>query len=418
MTTAVDLPARDTGDRRTRVRANVENGHPPLFGYSLASALIGPNPTGSVSAITLCLKQQLELHVPGWQQQNMPIIVACSGGADSLALAVAAIDLCSRAGRICYPIVVDHGLRKESVREAEGVVNLLRLLGGRATVIRGDGAIYQAASGGIEAAARELRYCALRRAAEQLRQESSVAAPLRNPTTAISHPPLILLGHTADDQAETVLLALARGSGTRSIRAMLPLRNESDCCWFRPLLEIRRSQTEAFCQQLHLPVVQDPTNAVDGPWRRQDGHPLVRVALRHQAIPALERALGDDPVPALVRTAELAAADDAALQHWAETAYSDSVMRVHISGSEQTSPDTIRLNVAALSDFPLAVRSRIYRLAAAELDNHELTLSHYRAIDALVSAWKGQGPIAASGLQIKRVGQKREAMLLFSETGI
>src|SRR5699024_1358324 len=122
---------------------------------------------------------------------------------------------------------------------------------------------------GPEAHARELRYRALERARHQ---EGARA---------------MLLAHTRDDQAETVLLALARGSGTRSLGAMAPVRNE---LW-RPLLTISGNQTRQMCTALELPAWQDPTNAPDGPWRRADGGPLPRAAVRHEVLPALERAL-------------------------------------------------------------------------------------------------------------------------------
>src|SRR5699024_10892879 len=131
-----------------------------------------------------------------------------------------------------------------------------------------------------EAAARTARYAALADAAQD------AAA--------------VLLGHTIDDQAETVLLGLGRGSGARSLAGMPAAAG----LWRRPFLGLRRSDTEACCTALGLGWAEDPTNAPDGPWRRADGGPLRRAAVRHHVLPALEDALGPGVAEALARTAQ------------------------------------------------------------------------------------------------------------------
>lgn len=120
-----------------------------------------------------------------------------------------------------------------------------------------------------------------------------------------------------DDQAETVMLRLARGSGAHSLSAMRR-RDLMECggvaiTWLRPLLDQRRVDTHQVCRDLKLAWVDDPTNAVDGPWRASDGSALRRAAVRQWALPALERALGVDPIPALARSADMLGEDDAYL---------------------------------------------------------------------------------------------------------
>src|SRR5699024_9919901 len=126
----------------------------------------------------------------------------------------------------------------------------------------------------------------------------------------------ILLGHTMEDQAETVLLALARGSGTRALAGMVPVRGR---LW-RPLLGVRREQTEQACRELGLHPWDDPTNRADGPRRTTPGDAPPRAAVAARVLPVLADALGQDPVPALARTAELAAADADHLDSLAATA--------------------------------------------------------------------------------------------------
>ena len=152
-------------------------------------------------------------------------IVGLSGGADSLALALTVIDVASRAGIEVVTLTVDHGLRAGSAHEARRVADLAVSLGARALVetVRVDG------RGGPEASARDARLAALRFLA--LRE----GAP-------------VLLGHTMDDQAETVLLRLARGSGPSSLRAIAPIRRDEDgVTWLRPLLGLRRADTAGAC---------------------------------------------------------------------------------------------------------------------------------------------------------------------------
>ena len=320
---------------------------------------MGANPRGPLRACSLAVRDHLTSFI---DEVGAPpaLIVGLSGGADSLALALTTIDVASRAGIPVVTVTVDHGLRAGSGEEARRVADLATSLGARGVVetVAVDG------PGGPEGAARDARRAALRAVAQR------EGAP-------------ILLGHTMDDQAETVLLRLARGSGPSSLRAIAPISRDDDgVTWLRPLLGLRRADTEAACTQAGLTPVEDPTNDIDGPWRAADGSPLRRSALRHRAIPALASALGVDPVPALARTAALCAADDDALAQWARA-------------------------------LPRAVRTRALREAARSGGIRALSSAHVDALDDLVVAWRGQGPIDLPGGSASRVGRGANARISF-----
>jgi len=208
--------------------------------------------------------------------------------------------------------------------------------------------------GGPEAAAREARYEALCKAA----RDTGATA--------------VLLGHTRDDQAETVLLALARGGGPRGL-AGLPYRREVDGISFvRPLLEVRRADTRAACVALGLEPWDDPHNT-DAAYARS----RVRAAM-----PVLASTLGAGIVDNLARVAALTAADTAALDTLAAQVDAD---------------DGEGLRVDALVGQPAAIRTRVLRAFAARVGANALSQRHIDALDALVTAWHGQGPVALPG---------------------
>ncbi len=239
-----------------------------------------------------------------------PVLVACSGGADSLALAAAA-----RAERVgVLGAVVDHGLQGGSAERAARTVEVLAGLGVPTTVH----AVTVDGPGGLEAAARAARYAALRAARPR-------------PDTPV------LLGHTLDDQAETVLLGLGRGSGPRSISGM----RSWDDPWCRPLLDVRRATTRAACAELGLEVWDDPHN-VDARF--------TRVRLRREVLPLLEDVLSGGVAEALARTAAQLREDGDALDVLAEAA----LVRI----GEQSRGG---LEVDPLAELPAAVRRRVLR---------------------------------------------------------
>jgi tRNA(Ile)-lysidine synthase len=280
------------------------------------------------------------------------VLAACSGGADSLALASALAFEAPRLGLRAGGVTVDHGLQPGSAAQAGTVIRLMTEFGldpvrsVTAEVARARGGPRYA---GPEAAAREARYLAL----DQVAQETGAAA--------------IVLGHTRDDQAETVLLGLARGSGTRSLAGM-PER--SGIC-LRPLLQVSRAQTSAACAALGLEPWQDPQNADPA---------FARARVRHQVLPVLERELGPGVSEALARSARQLRSD----ADFLDSVAARESERLAIGG-----PD-LPLNVIAA--LPEAIRSRVLRNAAitAGCPAGSLSTRHIAALDALVTGWRGQ----------------------------
>ena len=285
------------------------------------------------------------------------VLVACSGGADSLALASATAFVAPRAGLRAGLVTVDHGLQPGSGERAAAVVSWAGEAGlapAEAVAVRVDGR-----PGGPEAAAREARYEALAGAAGDL----DAAA--------------VLLGHTRDDQAETVLLALARGGGPRGIAGMPARRLIRGVPFLRPFLDVSRAQTRAACADLGLRPWQDPHNA----------DPAYARSRARAAMPVLVEALGPDLVDNLARTAGLVAADVEALDALAEHSRPGVVYE---DGS---------LDVASLAGLPTALRTRLLRDLAlrAGCPPGALSATHIDALDALVTDWHGQGPVGLPG---------------------
>jgi tRNA(Ile)-lysidine synthase len=195
-----------------------------------------------------------------------PVIVGCSGGADSVALLALAAD----AGLSPIAVHVDHGLRAESAGEALRVAELAACLG-----VSFDARVVDVGPGSnLEERARDARYGAL----EAARFERGATA--------------VLVAHTADDQAETVLLNVLRGAASAGLSGMRVRRG----FLVRPLLGFRRAETSALCETLGLPILHDPMN---------DDEAFRRIAVRRSVLPMLEGVAGRDLVPVLARQAEL-----------------------------------------------------------------------------------------------------------------
>ena len=286
------------------------------------------------------------------------VLVACSGGADSLALAAAVAFVAPREGWRAGAVVVDHGLQPGSAEVAERAAEQCRALGLDPVEVV---AVEVGADGGPEAAARAARH------------EAFVAVASRHGAAAV------LLGHTLDDQAETVLLGLARGSGARSLAGMADQRG----LLRRPFLSVRRAATAHACEVLALHPWLDPTN---GPAAPGDELPL-RSRLRHEALPVLAEVLGAGVIPALARTADQLREDADLLDQLAAQLLQDV-----------TAPDGT-LDAATLADSPTALRRRALRaaLVAAGVPTGSISRAHVVAVDALVVHWTGQGPIALPG---------------------
>lgn len=311
----------------------------------------------AVAEVRNAVRASLAGHAPGDL-----VLAACSGGPDSLALAAALGFVAPRAGLRAGAVTVDHGLQEGSADRAAEVAASLRGLGldpVRAQTVTVDG------PGGPEAAARAARYAALEKAAAD--------------TGAVT----VLLGHTLDDQAETVLLGLARGSGARSLAGMPPRRG----VFARPLLGVRRAVTVAACEALGLRPWADPHNGD----RR-----FARVRVRLDALPALEAALGPGVAEALARTAGQLRDDAEVLEG--------------IAASQRVPGDT-GLSVAALAGLQGAVRTRMLRSAAldAGCQAGALTASHVARIEELVTGWHGQRGVDLPGgvRALRRAGQLR-----------
>ncbi|ACZ00035.1 tRNA lysidine(34) synthetase TilS [Thermomonospora curvata] len=310
---------------------------------------MGPDP--AVAAVRVAVRRAL-----GELPAGMPVLVACSGGADSLALAAATAFEAPRAGRRAGGVTVDHRLQEGSGHVAQTVVRAMRELGlDPAESV----AVTVTGPGGPENAARRARYAALDEAARR-----AGAA--------------VLLGHTLDDQAETVLLGLARGSGARSLAGMPPRFQRGEICYMRPLLGLERATTRRACRAMGLTPWDDPHN---------EDPAYTRVRLRREVMPALEKALGPGVAAALARTARLLRDDAEALDALAERARSE------VTGDDGA------LDAAALGELPRAVRTRVLRGAAVEAGSPAGTLAavHVEELDRLITDWRGQRHVDLPG---------------------
>lgn len=333
----------------------------------------------------------------GVDQQSVPsaelplVLVALSGGADSLALAAACATEAKRAGFRAGAVVVDHGLQNASAAVARRAAEQARGLGLDPLVVRrvevatGNASV----TGGVEAAARDARYLALGDIAREL---GAIA---------------VFTGHTRDDQAEQVLLGLARGSGTRSLAAISPNREltfGSGVRLIRPLLaerpEVFRRDTSESCRELGLEPWHDPHNVNEA---------FARVRVRARVLPTLEHELGPGVAKALARSADLAREDADALDAWAESIAAEICVeedagRVTLAIRARASAHVDRVTCCAtrLAELPPAIRHRIIRMIARERFSSHLTREHTREIAALVTNWRGQGPIHVPGIGVFR----------------
>ncbi|AAT89845.1 conserved hypothetical protein [Leifsonia xyli subsp. xyli str. CTCB07] len=288
------------------------------------------------------------------------VLIGLSGGADSLALAAAAAFEAPRAGFRSGAIVVDHGLQPGSAEVAAGAACQARALGlGPVLVER----VRVEAAGGPEGAARAARHTAFDSAAR---------------ATAAAR---ILLAHTLDDQAETVLLGLARGSGPSSLQGMLPDTGRL----LRPFLGLRRATTRAFCADSGLEPWDDPHN---------DDPAYTRVRVRSAVLPVLEQELGPGVAEALARTAEQLREDDQALDSLALEGAQELV--------SQADDGSVALEVRGLAAGPPALRQRIIRLVVSAEFGVSLSRSHTLAVAALIADWHGQGPLSLPGVRVVR----------------
>lgn len=293
----------------------------------------------SVAAVRLAVRRRLVA------LESPSVLVACSGGADSLALLAATVFETRRLDVKVVGAVVDHGLQDGSADHTARVVAQMVGLGVDETA----SARVQVDAGrlGPEAGAREARYDVL----DQMGRHFGAGR--------------VLLGHTLDDQAETVLLGLARGSGGRSIGGMRRAFHRDEASdgpiFWRPLLDLRRSQTEAACRAEGITWWDDPHN---------EDPRFARSRVRRSVLPVLERELGPGIAEALARTGEQLQADTEVLDDLA------------LERFRELHDDVRGFDVGDLAPLHLAVRHRVLRLAAlhAGCPPSELTSVHIKAL--------------------------------------
>lgn len=303
-----------------------------------------PGPDPAVADVRRAVRAALAATPPGSR-----VLAAVSGGADSLALLAGLAWEAPRNDRRAAVVHVDHGLYEGSAEQAETVAAQAKALGltTHTRSVRVDG--------GGETAARTARYAAF----DAVVAETGAAA--------------VLLGHTRDDQAEQVLLGLARGSGARSLAGMPRERGP----YRRPLLDLPRATTERACAALGLTPWNDPAN---------DDPRHARNRVRHAVLPVLEAELGPGVAAALARSADLLRQDADAL---------DALAGAYDGG----------LDADALAALPAATRTRVLRNAALAngAPAGDLTAAHVADVDRLVTAWHGQGAVALpGGLAVRR----------------
>lgn len=289
------------------------------------------------------------------------VLVGLSGGGDSLALAAATAFEAPRIGVRAGAVIVDHQLQEGSAEVAERAAGQARELGLDPVMVvrvevRDDGQ-------GPEASARIARYEAL----EATRQELGAVA--------------ILLGHTLDDQAETVLLGLARGSGGKSLHGMAPVTGAI----LRPLLGIPRSATHQACADMGLEPWSDPHN---------HDPKYTRVRVRERIIPMLEEELGPGISEALARTATTLREDAETLDELALEWAREII--------DENEDGRISLDVGGIVAQPPALRQRICRIVAEQGFGVSLSRRHTMAVAALATEWRGQGPVDLPGIRVER----------------
>ena len=286
------------------------------------------------------------------------VLVAVSGGADSLALAVALVPECNNLLVNLIGVTIDHQLQNKSSEQAAQVFSQLTQLGiSEVEIVKVDVDLVD----GIEASARRARYSALDEVAEKLNAK------------------LIFLGHTINDQAEGVLLGLARGSGARSLSGMAKLNGK----YARPLLGISRAQTLAACTENNLSPWVDPHNS---------DSQFARVRVRTDVLPTLEKNIGPGITEALARSAELLRDDADALDAMA----SDFTTDLNLAD----------LDISALAALSKAVRTRVIRQAiyAAGAPMGSISADHVASVEALITSWHGQGACSLpGGVKVERI---------------
>ena len=290
------------------------------------------------------------------------VLVACSGGPDSLALAAAVAFEAPRAGVSAGAVIVEHGIQEITKDVAQRTATILTELGLDPVQVAH---VSVGAAGGPEAAARTARYQALDEAAAALDAK------------------VIMLGHTLDDQAETVMLGLARGSGPRALNGMATHAGR----YLRPLLGIKRETTHAFCEDSGLEPWIDPQNSEDR---------FTRVRVRQAVLPMLEIELGPGIAESLARTAEIIREDSEYLDAQALAEYATCV---------SAGPTSLVLEITKLETLAKPIRNRVI-LRALEVFGATYGRVHVLAVAELIENWHGQKELALPGVRVVRTGSQ------------
>lgn len=347
----------------------------------------------TLSAVELCDVQAPEFaqHGDHAVAADAPLVlVACSGGRDSMALAAVSHIVCTSMGVRCGAVIVDHGLQAGSEQVASEAADRCRALGLGPVIMRN--ATVQARGEGLEAAARQARYDELCAAAH----ESGAIA--------------VLLAHTMDDQAETVLIGLLRSRGVDALAGMPQVFTRSGVTFARPLLTLTRDETTGLCEDLGVEYWDDPTNgdAVDG--ELPDDYPL-RSRVRHDLLPAIERFAGFNVTRHFAESAQLARMDKEYLDQRSDEVMGEAVTAVDWpASSAAVSTDTPRacaaddtndsshgiglmISVKRIAREPEAIRLRVIAHALSQAGVNA-SAAQIAAIDRLVVDWHGQGGVS------------------------
>lgn len=347
----------------------------------------------TLSAVELCDVQAPEFaqHGDHAVAADAPLVlVACSGGRDSMALAAVSHIVCTSMGVRCGAVIVDHGLQAGSERVASEAEDRCHALGLGPVIMRN--ATVQARGEGLEAAARQARYDELCAAAH----ESGAIA--------------VLLAHTMDDQAETVLIGLLRSRGVDALAGMPQVFTRSGATFARPLLTLTRAETTGICEDLGVEYWDDPTNgdAVDG--ELPNDYPL-RSRVRHDLLPAIERFAGFNVTRHFAESARLARMDKEYLDQrsdevmgeavaavdWpaSSAAVSTDAPRACVAGDTNDSSHGIGLmiSVKRIAREPEAIRLRVIAHALSQAGVNA-SAAQIAAIDRLVVDWHGQGGVS------------------------
>ena len=286
------------------------------------------------------------------------VLVAVSGGADSLALAYAILKESEPLAINAIAVTVDHQLQAHSGEQANLVQHQMKEMGYKEIFLE---KVTITTESGVEAGARTARYRALATVAERKGAKK------------------VFLGHTRDDQAETVLLGLARGSGTRSLSGMA-IENG---IYLRPLLSITREQTLQACSEIKFQPWNDPHNV---------NTDFSRVKVRHNVLPVMEENLGPGISAALARSAALFRDDADAL---------DAISLETAAGLNLSD-----LDCQLLQTLPRAIRTRILRSALylAGAPSGSISADHITHVEALITSWHGQGALSLpGGVKVERI---------------